>query len=65
MHIRLRIKVKILNKCFEFKMDNKAFESVVTNYLCYNASSAQNRKPVLSCLFESYIIPDEHGGNMC
>ena len=45
-------KVKILNKCFEFKMDNKAFESVVTNYLCYNASSAQNRKPVLSCLFE-------------
>jgi len=23
-------KVKILNKCFEFKMDNKAFESVVT-----------------------------------
>ena len=45
-------KVKILNKCFEFKMDNKAFESVVTNYLCYNASSAKNRKPVLSCLFE-------------
>jgi len=45
-------KVRILNKCFEFKMDNKALESVVTNYLCYNASPAQDRKTVLACLFE-------------
>lgn len=45
-------KVNILEKCFEFKIENKAFESVVTNYLCYNSSPVQERKVVLACLFE-------------
>lgn len=44
-------KVCILNECFAFKMDNKAFEAVVTNYLCYSTSPVQDRKKILDCLF--------------
>lgn len=44
-------KVCILKKCFEFKIDNKSLESVITNFLCYNGSSVQDRKVVLDCLF--------------
>lgn len=48
-------KVNILEKCFEFKIDNKALESAVTNYLCYNAAPVRERKVVLACLFEKVI----------
>lgn len=45
-------KVSLLKKSFEFKVDNKSFESVLTNYLCFNIDKADDRKTVLGCLLE-------------
>lgn len=45
-------KVSLLKKSFEFKVDNKSFESVLTNYLCFNSDKADDRKVILQCLLE-------------
>lgn len=45
-------KVSLLNQSFDFKLDNKSFESILTNYLCFNLDKADDRKIVLECLFE-------------
>lgn len=45
-------KVLLLEKSFEFKVDNKSFESVLTNYLCFNLDKADDRKIVLDCLLD-------------
>lgn len=45
-------KLSLLKKSFEFKMDPKSFESVLTNYLCNNVDSPEDRKPLLDCLIE-------------
>lgn len=42
----------MLNQSFDFKLDNKSFESILTNYLCFNLDKADDRKIVLECLFE-------------
>lgn len=44
-------KVALLNVTFEFKVDKKSFDSVVTNYLCFNLDSPENRKSIIDCLF--------------
>lgn len=49
-------KIEILKKCFEFKIDSKALEAVVTHYLCYNSSPLQERKVVLPYLFEKNVF---------
>lgn len=57
----------LFKKSFEFKVDNKSFESVLTNYLCFNLDKADDRKTVLECLLnrasniptstvESYVL---------
>lgn len=67
-------KVSLLKKSFEFKVDNKSFESVLTNYLCFNSDKAEDRKVVLECLLErasniptatveSYVLRSSIDGN--
>lgn len=66
-------KVLIIEKCFEFKIENKAFESVVTNYLCHDGSSVEDRQILLDFLFtkvdtfpthtvEDYILKSNSDG---
>lgn len=45
-------KVTLLKKTFEFKVDHKSFEAVLTNYLCVNQDKADNRKVILQDLLE-------------
>lgn len=45
-------KVLLIDKTFEFKVENKSLETVITNYLCYNSDSADDRKKIINCLFE-------------
>ena len=45
-------KAALLDLSFEFKMDNKSFESVLNNYLCFNSDTAENRKGIIDRLFE-------------
>ena len=45
-------KIKVLGKLFEFKMDAKNLESVVTNYLCFNKDAAETRAQVIPFLLE-------------
>lgn len=45
-------KIKILKKLFEFKMDAKNIESVITNYLCFNQDPVETRKQVIPFLLE-------------
>ena len=45
-------KISLLKKSFEFKVDNKSFESVLTNYLCFNLDKADDRKAILDCLLD-------------
>lgn len=45
-------KLKILKKLFEFKMDAKNIESVITNYLCFNQDPVETRKLVIPFLLE-------------
>lgn len=68
-------KVTLLKKSFDFKMDNRAPESVLTNYLCGNSDRPEDRKIVLQCLLdkaanlptstvESYVLRcSADGGN--
>ena len=44
-------KVALLNVSFEFKMEKKAFESVLSNYLCFSSDTPENREVILECLF--------------
>ncbi|MCH5191702.1 MAG: hypothetical protein J1F23_06005 [Oscillospiraceae bacterium] len=45
-------KVALLKLSFEFKIENKSFESIVSNYLCFNSDDIQTRKAILDCLFD-------------
>lgn len=45
-------KVALLKLSFEFKIENKSFESIVSNYLCFNLDDGATRKAILDCLFE-------------
>lgn len=45
-------KVALLKLSFEFKIENKSFESIVSNYLCFNLDDGVTRKAILDCLFE-------------
>ena len=45
-------KKSMLTKSFEFKVDSKSIESVLTNYLCFNVDKAENRKIIIECLLE-------------
>lgn len=49
-------KIEVIKKCFEFKIDPKEFETVVTNYLCHNASLVQERIIVLPYLIEKSTV---------
>lgn len=45
-------KVALMELSFAFKVENKAFESIVSNYLCFVLDDAATRKVILDCLFE-------------
>lgn len=45
-------KVSLLKKSFEFKIENKSFEAVLTNYLCFNLDHEDDRRVVLQYLLE-------------
>ena len=60
-------KIALLRQSFEFKLEQKSFESVLTNYLCSNADAPEDRKDIIDCLFahaanfptamvESYVL---------
>lgn len=45
-------KVELLKISFEFKIENKSFESIILNYLCFNTDAVDVRRTVIDCLFE-------------
>lgn len=45
-------KIAILDKIFDFKIDAKSVEAVVTNYLCFNQDPVLTRKEVVPYLLE-------------
>jgi len=45
-------KIAVLKKLFEFKMDAKNLESVITNYLCFNLDPVETRSKVIPYLLE-------------
>ncbi len=45
-------KIALVNKSFAFKVDAKSAESVLTNYLCYNGASPEEREKVMACLLD-------------
>ncbi len=45
-------KINILDKLFEFKMDTKNLESVLTNYLCFNQDPIEARVKIIPYLLE-------------
>ncbi len=45
-------KVELLKISFDFKIENKSFESIVSNYLCFNTDAVDIRKSVIDCLFD-------------
>lgn len=50
--ISVENKKSLLAKSFEFKVDNKSIESVLTNYLCFNADKAEDRRILIACLLD-------------
>lgn len=51
-------KMAVLEKIFEFKIDAKSVEAVVTNYLCFNQDPVSTRKVVVPYLLEkSHVLP--------
>ncbi|MBQ4557111.1 MAG: hypothetical protein IJA60_05645 [Clostridia bacterium] len=48
-------KITLLKTAFEFKLENKAFESVVATYLCHNTDDPTVRKDILACLFDKAV----------
>ena len=48
-------KVELLTASFEFRIESKAFDSVVTSYLCYNTDNEEARKAIIDCLFEKAV----------
>ena len=51
-HLNANDKESLLKKSFEFKIDNKSFEAVLTNYLCFNSDREDDRMIVLQYLLE-------------
>lgn len=45
-------KKSMLTKSFEFKVDSKSIEAVLTNYLCFNIDKADDRIIIIKCLLE-------------
>jgi len=45
-------KIAILEKLFEFKIDAKSVEAVMTNYLCFNQDPVSTRKEVIPYLLD-------------
>jgi len=45
-------KIAILEKLFEFKIDTKSVEAVMTNYLCFNQDPVSTRKEVIPYLLD-------------
>ena len=51
-------KIAILEKLFEFKIDAKSVEAVMTNYLCFNQDPVSTRKEVIPYLLDkSPVLP--------
>lgn len=51
-------KLTILDKIFEFKIDAKNVEAIVTNYLCFNQDPVFSRKEIIPYLLEKVqVIP--------
>ncbi len=46
-------KVELLELTFEFKMERKALEAILSNYLCYSTDDVDARKMVIDFLFAS------------
>lgn len=47
-------KIAILEKIFEFKIEAKSMEAVITNYLCFNQDPVSTRKEVIPYLLDKY-----------
>lgn len=45
-------KISMLDKLFEFKVDAKSLEAVMTNYLCFNQDPVATRKEVIPYLLD-------------
>ena len=45
-------KISILDKLFEFKVEAKSVEAVMTNYLCFNQDPVATRKEVILYLLD-------------
>lgn len=49
-------KLTILDKIFEFKIDAKSVEAIVTNYLCFNQDPVFSRKEIIPYLLEKVQV---------
>jgi hypothetical protein len=48
-------KIALLDKSFEFRIDDKSFEALLKHYLCFNDDSTEKRKPIVDYLLERAV----------